>query len=57
MSRLRWNEIRDAAVDKLCHAAPFPGDRDRVECLLAKYEELTAPLLALTADKKKRRRT
>ena len=46
----------DKVVDKLYRAAPFPSDRDRVEFLLAEYEKLSAPLLALAADKKQKRR-
>ena len=47
----------DLAVEKLYRAAPFLTDRDRVEFLLAEYEKLTAPLLALAAEGKKKRRT
>jgi hypothetical protein len=34
----------DAAVDRLYRAAPFAGDRDRVEHLFGRYEALVNPL-------------
>ncbi len=43
----------DKAVDKLYRAAPFTGDRDRVEHLFGLYEKLVAPLSA-TAPKPRR---
>ncbi|WP_395089155.1 class I SAM-dependent DNA methyltransferase [Armatimonas sp.] len=46
----------DAAVDKLYRTAPFSGDRERVEFLLAAYESLTAPLMAFANAPKKRKR-
>jgi hypothetical protein len=44
----------DLAVDRLYRKEPFATDRERVEFLLARYEEITAPALALTAQKPKR---
>jgi len=46
----------DIAVDKLYRAAPFTGDRDRVEHLFTLYERLVSPLVALAAEQKKPRR-
>ena len=44
----------DLAVDRLYAKAPFATDRARVEFLLARYEQITAPALALAAQKPKR---
>ena len=44
----------DLAVDKLYRKEPFETDRARVEFLLARYEQITAPALALAAQKPKR---
>ena len=45
----------DAAVDKLYRPEAFPGDRQRVEHLFARYERLVSPLIPV--EKKKRRRS
>ncbi len=44
----------DLAVDRLYRKEPFATDRERVEFLLARYEQITAPALALAAQKPKR---
>ena len=44
----------DLAVDRLYRKEPFETDRARVEFLLARYEQITAPALALAAQKPKR---
>ena len=46
----------DLAVDRLYRKEPFASDRARVEFLLARYETLTAPALALAAAKPRRGR-
>ncbi len=47
----------DLAVDKLYRPLPFMDDRERAEHLLKCYEEMTAPLLVLSQQKPKRKRT
>jgi hypothetical protein len=42
----------DAAVDKLYRGEAFPGDRQRVEHLFARYERLVSPLTALPRKKR-----
>jgi hypothetical protein len=44
----------DVAVDKLYRKEPFRGDRQRVEFLLAVYEERCAPLIPSPGQVKKR---
>ncbi len=46
----------DLAVDRLYRKEPFATDRARVEFLLARYEQITAPALALAAQKPKRKK-
>ncbi len=48
------HEANDKAVDQLYRKVPFKSDRERVEFLLARYEQITAPALALAAQKPKR---
>jgi hypothetical protein len=48
------HEANDKAVDQLYRKEPFASDRARVEFLLARYEQMTAPALALAAQKPKR---
>ena len=48
------HEANDKAVDQLYRGAAFASDRERVEFLLARYEAITAPALALAAQKPKR---
>jgi len=43
---LKAHQQRDRAVDRCYRPEPFPSDRHRVECLFARYEQLTAPLVA-----------
>jgi hypothetical protein len=45
----------DLAVDRLYRREPFASDRERVEFLLARYEQVTAPALALASKKPKRK--
>lgn len=45
----------DRAVEKCYRPEPFDSDRQRVEFLFALYEKLTAPLLPVTPQTKKRR--
>ena len=45
----------DDAIELYC-PTPFSGDRERVEHLFARYEKLIAPLTALAAPKKRRRK-
>lgn len=40
--------------DQLYRKETFASDRERVEFLLARYEQITAPALALAAQKPKR---
>ena len=47
------HEANDKAVDQLYRKEPFASDRERVEFLLARYEKITAPALALAAQKPK----
>ncbi len=49
------HQALDLAVDRLYRKEPFASDRARVEFLLARYEALTAPALALAARKPKRK--
>ena len=46
--------LLDLAIDKLYRKEPFETDRSRVEFLLARYEQTTAPTLALAAKMPKR---
>lgn len=46
----------DVAVDRLYRAAPFEGDRDRVEHLFKLYENLVAPLSVMAAAKPRRKK-
>jgi hypothetical protein len=48
------HEANDKAVDQLYRKEPFASDRERVEFLLARYEQITAPALALAAQKPKK---
>jgi N-6 DNA Methylase len=48
------HEANDKAVDQLYRKETFASDRARVEFLLARYEQITAPALALAAQKPKR---
>ena len=50
----RAHQALDLAVDRLYRKEPFATDRARVEFLLARYEQITAPALALAARKPKR---
>jgi restriction-modification enzyme MmeI-like protein len=43
----------DEAVDRLYRREPFQSDRERVEHLFKLYENLTAPILASAATRKK----
>ena len=43
---LKAHQQLDRAVDRCYRPEPFPSDRNRVECLFALYEQLTAPLVA-----------
>ncbi len=43
----------DIAVEKLYRPARFENDRERAEFLLAEYEAMTAPLLAVAQAKPK----
>jgi hypothetical protein len=49
------HEANDKAVDQLYRKEPFASDRARVEFLLARYEQITAPALALAAQKPKKK--
>ncbi len=46
----------DRAVDKCYRSQPFPNERNRVEYLFKLYEQLTAPLVAEAAKKKRPRK-
>jgi hypothetical protein len=50
------HEANDKAVDQLYRKEAFASDRARVEFLLARYEQITAPALALAAQKPKKAR-
>jgi hypothetical protein len=52
----RAHTVFDLAVDRLYRKEPFETDRARVEFLLARYEQITAPTLTLAAQKPKRRK-
>lgn len=41
---LKAHRALDRAVDKCYRTAPFASDRERVEFLFARYEQLVAPL-------------
>lgn len=46
----------DRAVEKCYRPEPFQSDRERVEFLFSRYEQLTAPLLPVTGKKRKNAR-
>ncbi len=50
------HDANDKAVDQLYRKEPFKSDRERVEFLLARYEQITAPALALATQKPKSKR-
>ncbi len=50
------HEANDKSVDQLYRKEAFASDRERVEFLLARYEQITAPALALAAAKPKKAR-
>jgi hypothetical protein len=52
----RAHRALDLAVDKLYRAAPFSGDRERVEHLFTLYEKLVNPLMAGAQPKPPRRK-
>lgn len=45
----------DAAVDRLYRSSVFTGDRERVEHLFTRYEQLVSPLLPATKPARRRR--
>ena len=47
----------DRAADKCFRAAPFTSERQRVEYLFDLYQTLVTPLTALTATRRKSRKT
>jgi len=49
------HEANDKAVDYLYRTAAFASDRERVEFLLARYEQITAPAFAYAANKPTKR--
>jgi len=51
----RAHHSLDRAVDKLYRKAPFSSDQERAEHLLGLYEKMSAPLLATSKHKRKRR--
>lgn len=51
---LKAHQMLDRAVEKAYRPQPFASDRARVEFLFSRYEALTAPLVALERDKRKR---
>lgn len=52
---LKAHRHLDHVVDKAYRAAPFTSDRERVEFLFARYEQLVAPLAPATRPKKRPR--
>jgi hypothetical protein len=50
------HQALDLAVDRLYRREPFASDRERVEFLLARYEAISAPALALAARPKRGKR-
>ena len=52
---LRAHTELDRAVEKCYRAEPFHSDRERVEYLFGRYEQLTAPLLPVTPKTRSRR--
>ena len=48
------HDANDKTVDQLYRKETFKSDRERVEFLLARYEQITAPALALAAQKPKK---
>jgi hypothetical protein len=52
----RAHQALDLAVDRLYRRESFGSDRERVEFLLARYEQERAPLIAAAQPTKKRRR-
>ena len=49
------HQALDTAVERLYRPLPFADDRERVEHLLARYEALSAPLLASAQSGKPKR--
>ena len=53
---LQAHQDLDHAVDRCYRPEPFPSDRHRVEYLFARYEKLTAPLVAAAKPARKGRK-
>lgn len=50
------HQVLDVAVDRVYRAAPFRGDRERVEHLFALYEQLISPLTATKKSSRAKKR-
>jgi hypothetical protein len=50
---LKAHQTLDHAVDKTYRPAPFLSDRERVEYLFTRYEQLTAPLAPSATPRKR----
>lgn len=53
---LKAHRALDHAVDKSYRSAPFTSDRERVEFLFARYEQLVAPLSPAAKPKRSRKK-
>jgi len=53
---VRAHQALDKAVDRCYRPQPFPSERSRIEYLFQLYEEYTAPLLAVTTKKTKKKK-
>ena len=51
------HRANDLAVDKLYRQKPFESERERVEFLFARYEELRAPLIKAKTKKRRKKTT
>ncbi|MCL4157118.1 UNVERIFIED_CONTAM: hypothetical protein GTU68_066680 [Idotea baltica] len=53
---VKAHQALDKAVDRCYRPQPFPSERSRIEYLFQLYEEYTAPLLAATTKKTKKKK-
>jgi hypothetical protein len=54
---LKAHKALDRAVDRCYRKGAFSGDRERLEFLLARYQEITVPLLPAPTETRPKRRT
>ncbi len=53
---LKAHQALDKAVDAAYRKAAFASERERIEYLFSEYQRLTAPLVAISESKRKRRK-